>query len=119
MSAFNWVPEQEADVYTIDGHLVGRVVEAWPAEYAGSRTLARTVGKLGAGFFRMTGFKKGWRAQPIDLYVPLDAMSDYADGRIRLRFTKNQLAKQGFDQRPAGLPAAAEEGRVVDLPARS
>ncbi len=119
MSVFNWVPEQEADVYTIDGHLVGRLAEAWPDQYAGSRTLARSIGQLGVGYFRMTGFKKGWRAQPIDLYVPLDAMSDYADGRIRLRFTKNQLARQGYDQRPAGLPAPAEEGRAVDPTAHS
>jgi hypothetical protein len=45
-------------------------------------------------------------------------MSDYADGRIRLRFTKNQLAKQGFDQRPAGLRGTAEGTREVDLTVR-
>ena len=47
------------DVYSMDGHLVGQVAEAWPAEYASSRALASAIGQQGMGYFRMTGFKGG------------------------------------------------------------
>jgi hypothetical protein len=94
---FNWVPNQETDVYSMDGHLVGQVAEAWPAEYASSRALASAIGQQGMGYFRMTGFKGG------DLFVPVSAMADYADERIRLKVTKGMIAKQGWDQRPGGL----------------
>ena len=29
---------------------------------------------------------------------------DYTDERLRIRFTKSQIAKQGWNQRPAELP---------------
>jgi hypothetical protein len=95
---FNWVPDQSTDVYSLDGHLIGQVAEAWPSEYASSRTLARAAKETGMGYFRLTGFKGG------DLFVPLDALADYTDERLRIRFTKNQIAKQGWNQRPAELP---------------
>lgn len=92
-----WVPGQKLDVYSVDGHLVGRVAEAWPAEYTSSRTLARLLGETGTGYFRMTGFKDA------DLYVPLDAVSDFSKERVRLNITRKQLAKQGWDKRPDEL----------------
>jgi hypothetical protein len=95
---FNWVPNQDTDVYSVDGHLIGKVAEGWADDYASSPTLAQSVRQTGSGYFRMTGFKGG------DLYVPLDALADYTDERVRIRFTKNQIAKQGWDKRPAGLP---------------
>ncbi len=95
---FNWVPQQSADVYSIDGHLIGKVAEGWASEYASSRSLAGAIKETGIGYFRLTGFKGG------DLYVPLDAMSDYTDERVKLRFTKNQIARQGWGERPAALP---------------
>jgi hypothetical protein len=95
---FNWVPDQSTDVYSVDGHLIGKVAEAWPSEYASSRTLARAAKETGMGYFRLTGFKGG------DLFVPFDALADYTDERLRIRFTKNQIAKQGWNQRPAELP---------------
>ena len=95
--AFNWVPNQDTDVYSVDGHLVGKVAEAWPAEYTSSRALADTIGQRGMGYFRMTGFKGG------DLFVPTSALADYADERVRLKVTKGQIAKQGWNQRPTGL----------------
>ncbi len=94
----NWVPLQQTVVYSVDGHLIGRVAEGWPSEYASSRAVARAVDETGMGYFRMTGFKGG------DLYVPFNAMSDYTDERIKLRFTKNQIAKKGWGERPAELP---------------
>jgi hypothetical protein len=94
---FNWVPNQETAVYSVDGHLVGQIAEAWPAEYASSRALAGAIGQQGMGYFRMTGFKGG------DLFVPVSALADYADERVRLKVTKGMIAKQGWDQRPAGL----------------
>ncbi len=96
--AFNWIPNQDTAVYSVDGHLVGKVAEGWPAEYTSSRALADTIGQRGMGYFRMTGFKGG------DLFVPLDALSDYTDERVRIRFTKAQIGKQGWDKRPADLP---------------
>jgi hypothetical protein len=94
---FNWVPTNDTDVYSLDGHLVGKVAEGWPAEYASTRELASAIGEQGVGYFRMTGFKGG------DLYVPTSAMADYTDERVRLRVTKGQIGKQGWDRRPAGL----------------
>ncbi len=95
--AFNWIPNQDTEVYSVDGHLVGKVAEGWPAEYASSDALAGTIGQQGMGYFRMTGFKGG------DLFVPTSALADYADERVRLKVTKGQIAKQGWNQRPAGL----------------
>ncbi len=95
--AFNWVPNQDTEIYSVDGHLVGKVAEGWPAEYASSDALAGTIGQQGMGYFRMTGFKGG------DLFVPTSALADYANARVRLKITKGQIAKQGWNQRPAGL----------------
>ena len=97
------IPNQDTEVYTIDGHLVGSVAEAWPTEYASSRTLARMLGEAGSGYFRLTGFKGG------DLYVPFEAISDYSAERIRLNLTRKQLGAQGWDKRPAELPMATGE----------
>lgn len=94
----NWIPQQNTVVYSVDGHLIGKVAEAWADEYASSRTLANATDKTGVGYFRMTGFKGG------DLYVPMNAMSDYTDERIKLRYTRSQIAKQGWHDRPALLP---------------
>ncbi len=96
--ALTWVPKQATEVYSLDGHLIGKVAEAWPTDYASSRTLARVAKEAGMGYFRLTGFKGG------DLYVPLDAMADYTDERARIRYTRNQIAKKGWNQRPADLP---------------
>lgn len=96
----NWVPNQSnTEVYSVDGHLLGIIAEAWPAEYASSRTLASATKQAGAGYFRLSAAKGS------DLYVPIAMLSDYTDERVRIRLTKNQIAKQGWDQRPAGLPA--------------
>lgn len=95
--AFNWVPNQDSEVYSIDGHLVGTVAEGWPAEYTSSSALAETIGEQGMGYFRMTGFKGG------DLFVPTTALADYADERVRLKVTRGQIDKQGWDRRPSGL----------------
>lgn len=95
---FNWIPDQNTDVYSIDGHLIGKVAEGWASEYASSRSLAGAIKETGMGYFRMTGFKGG------DLFVPLNAMSDYTDERLKIRFTKAQIGKQGWDKRPAELP---------------
>ncbi len=103
MAVFNWVPGQRLDVYTIDGHLVGQVAEAWPSEYTSSRTLARALGETGEGYFRMTA------AKGPDLYVPFEAMSDFAASRLRLNLTRKQLLKQGWDRRPAELPVTSGE----------
>ncbi len=94
---FNWVPNQDTDVYSLDGHLVGQVAEGWPDEYASSKDLAGAIGQQGMGYFRMTGFKGG------DLFVPVSSLADYSDERVRLRVTKAQIAKQGWDRRPSGL----------------
>src|SRR5690349_12177226 len=94
---FNWVPNQETAVYSMDGHLVGQVADAWPAEYASSKPLAGAIGQQGMGYFRMTGFKGG------DLFIPTSAMADYTDERIRLKVTKGAIARQGWDRRPSGL----------------
>jgi hypothetical protein len=94
---FNWVPNQDTDVYSLDGHLVGQVAEAWPSEYSSSRALASAIGEQGMGYFRMTGFKGG------DLFVPVSALADYADERVRLKVTKKLIARQGWERRPAGL----------------
>jgi len=94
---FNWVPNQETQVYTMDGHLIGQVADAWPAEYASSGPLAKAIGQQGMGYFRLTGVKGG------DLFVPTSAMADYTDERIRLKVTKATIGKQGWDRRPAGL----------------
>ncbi len=92
---FNWVPNQDTAVYTMDGHLVGQVAEAWPSEYTSSKALANAVGEQGTGYFRMTGFKGG------DLFIPTSAMADYTDERIRLKVTKGALGKQGWNTRPS------------------
>lgn len=89
---------QQTTVYSIDGHLIGRVTEGWANEYASSRSLASTLHETGVGYFRLTGTKGG------DLFVPLSALSDYTDERLRLRLTRAQIGKQGWDKRPAGLP---------------
>ena len=89
---------QETDVYSVDGHLIGKVAEGWASEYASSRTLAGTTHQTGVGYFRMVGLKGG------DLFVPLSALSDYTDERVRIRLTKTQISKQGWDKRPADLP---------------
>lgn len=94
---FNWIPEFSADVYSVDGHLIGKVGEGWASDSASSPTLARATKQTGVGYFTLTGFKGG------DLYVPMDAVSDYADERLKLKFTKNQIAKKGWGQRPAEL----------------
>lgn len=96
------IPNQHTDVYTIDGHLVGSVAEAWPAEYASSRSLARMLGQAGSGYFRLAGFKGG------DLYVPFEAMSDYTEERIRLNVTRKQLGARGWDKRPAEIRTTNE-----------
>ena len=101
MAGFPFGPQQ-TDVYSMDGHLVGQVAEAWPAEYASSRTLASAIGQQGMGYFRMTGFKGG------DLYVPISAMADYTDERVRLKVTKKLIAGQGWEQRPAGLTGSSQ-----------
>ena len=93
-----WVPDQDTEVYSLDGHLIGKVAEAWPSEYASSRTLARVAKETGMGYFRLTGFKGG------DLFVPINELADYTDERVRIRLTKKQIAKKGWDQRPADLP---------------
>lgn len=95
--AFNWVPNQDTAVYSLDGHLVGQVAEGWPAEHTSSRDLASAIGEQGVGYFRMTGFKGG------DLFIPTSALADYADERVRLKVTKGQIGKQGWDRRPGGL----------------
>src|SRR3954454_12162087 len=96
----SWVPNQETEVYSLDGHLLGTVAEAWPAEYASSRTLATLTKQTGMGYFRLAVAKGD------DLYVPIAELSDYTDERVRIRLTKGQIAKQGWNQRPAGLPAS-------------
>ena len=95
-----FIPDQHTDVYSVDGHLLGTVTEAWPAEHASSPSLARATKQTGLGYFRLSGFKGG------DLYVPLDMLSDYADERLKIKLTKNQIAKQGWGQRPADLPTS-------------
>ncbi len=102
MAVFNWVPGQQMDVYAIDGHLVGSVAEAWPAEHTSSRTLARALGETGEGYFRMT-VPKG-----ADLYVPFEALADFSKERVRINMTRKQLLKQGWDRRPAELPATSD-----------
>ena len=97
MMPFNWIPQQNTDVYSVDGHLIGKVTEGWASEYASSRSLAGAIKETGMGYFHMTGYKGG------DLYVPLSAMSDYTDERMKLRFTKAQVGKQGWDKRPSEL----------------
>ena len=96
-----WVPDQNTEVYSLDGHLLGTVAEAWPTEYASSPSLARATKQSGVGYFRLTGMKGG------DLYVPLDMLADYADERLRIKLIKRLIAKQGWDKRPADLPAGA------------
>ncbi len=86
---------QQTDVYSVDGHLIGKVAEGWASEYASSRTLAGTIHQTGVGYFRLTGLKGG------DLFVPLSAVADYTDERLRIRFTKAQITRQGWDKRPA------------------
>ena len=97
MVRLNFVPNADTEVYSIDGHLIGLVVDAHAAEYSSSRSLGRLVGETGAGYFVMEPIgMKGVGA----LYVPMDAMSDYTDERIRLRFPKKQLKAQGWDKPP-------------------
>ncbi len=99
MMYWNAVPNRTQEVYTIDGHLVGTVADAWPESYTSSRRLARTIGEEGEGYFQLTGFKSG------DLYVPFSAVADFSDERIRLNVTRKQLGQQGWDERPARLSA--------------
>lgn len=94
----NWVPDQTTQVYSLDGHLIGTVAEAWPSEFASSSSLAQATNQTGQGYFRMT------REKGDDLYVPIAALSDYADERARIGMTLRQILKQGWDQRPDGLP---------------
>jgi hypothetical protein len=89
---------QRTDVYSIDGHLIGTVAEGWASEYASSRTLAGTTHQTGVGYFRVT------RPKGDDLFVPMSALADYTDERLRVRFTKAQIGKQGWNKRPADLP---------------
>lgn len=97
MVRLNFIPNENTEVYSIDGHLIGRVVDAYAAQYGSSRSLARLVGETGAGYFVMEPIgMKGVGA----LYVPMDAMSDYTDERIRLRFTKKRLKGLGWDKPP-------------------
>jgi hypothetical protein len=92
----------ETEVLSLDAQHVGAVSGAWPEDYAGGGGLARSIGKEGSGYFRLSGFK-GARGR--DLYVPFTAIADFTDGRIRLKLTRKQLAGQQWDRRPAGLPA--------------
>ena len=94
---FNWVPDQETAVYTIDGHLIGTVAEGWPAEYTSNKDLASTIGQQGMGYFRVAGYTGG------DLFVPTSAMADYSNTRLRLKVTKAVIGKQGWERRPTGL----------------
>ena len=89
---------QRTEVYSADGHLIGTVAEGWASEYASSRTLAGTTHQTGVGYFRMTSPKGS------EIFVPLSALSDYTDERVRIRLTKAQIGKQGWDKRPADLP---------------
>lgn len=98
MSIWNGLPGEPTEVYTLDGHYAGRVVEAWPEAYAGDADLARTVGKAGKGYFRLAG------TDGADLYIPFDALADFTEERIRLTVTRKALGKQGWGQRPATLP---------------
>lgn len=95
---WNGVPGLPTEVYSIDGHLVGTVTEAWPEDYASTSRLARALNQTGSGYFRLGGFKNQ------DLYVPLNAVADYAEERLRLKVTRKQLGQQGWEERPAGLP---------------
>lgn len=97
MSSLAWSPGHRTEVYTIDGHLVGTVTEGWPAEYTSSRTLARMLDETGRGYFLLS------RPKGADLYVPLEAVSDFTRDRIRLRLTRKQLGAQGWDKRPTRL----------------
>lgn len=97
MAGLSFAPFEDTEVYSVDGHLIGRVVDAQAAQYASSRTLARLVGETGSGYFEMAPL--GMRGVGA-LYVPLDAMSDYTGKRVRLRFTRNQVRKMGWDRPP-------------------
>jgi hypothetical protein len=98
MPLIPWVINAQIEVYSLDAHLLGTVAEAWPSEYSGSPTLARMVGKTGQGYFRLTGNKGG------DLYVPIEALADFTEERLRIKYTRAQIRKQGWDKRPEDLP---------------
>lgn len=97
MATLNFIPHDDTEVYSIDGHLIGKVLDAHAAQYTSSRSLARLVGEVGSAYFQMEPL--GLRGVDT-LYVPLDAMSDYTDERVRLRFTRKQIGKLGWDQPP-------------------
>jgi hypothetical protein len=98
MVYWNAVPGRTLEVYSLDGHLVGTVADAWPESYTGSSRLARTIGEPGTGYFQLTGFKGG------DLYIAFEAIADFSDERIRLKLTRKQLGRQGWHERPSHLP---------------
>jgi hypothetical protein len=99
MPLIPWVVNENTAVYSLDAHLLGTVAEAWPSEYSGSPTLARTVGKTGQGYFRLASAKGS------DLYVPIEALADFTEERLRIRYTRAQIRKQGWDKRPDDLPS--------------
>ena len=101
MSKWIGIPGQDLAVFTLDGHRVGSVAEAWPEEYTSDPELARLLREAGSGYFRLTGFGDA------DLYVPFTAIADFSDERVRLKLTRKQLAAQGWDRPPAELPARA------------
>ena len=101
MSTWIGIPGQDLAVFTLDGHRVGSVAEAWPEEYTSDPQLARLLRETGSGYFRLTGFGDA------DLYVPFTAIADFSDERVRLKLTRKQLAGQGWDRPPAELPARA------------
>ncbi len=82
MMYWNAVPNRTQEVYSIDGHLVGTVADAWPESYTSNSRLAQMIGEEGEGYFQLTGFTGG------DLNV-----------------TRKQLGQQGWDERPAYLSA--------------
>lgn len=109
------------DVYSIDGHLLGRVSRIWPSpklraapfQISGAPTLP-TPGDRGreeddvfipgeaSSYFLLDRRAVGIPQR--DLYVPYSAVDSVANGRVVLTASRELLPNLGWDTRPPGLP---------------
>jgi len=109
------------EVYSIDGHRLGRVSRIWPSPKLRADPFQVSGGPPAAAAGDRGGeqddifipgeassyFLLDRRAVGIpqrDLYVPYSAVDSVANGRVVLTASRELLPSLGWDTRPPGLP---------------
>lgn len=111
------------DVFSIDGHRLGRVSRVWPSpklrgepfQISGGPLLPPAPGDRAeeeddlyipgeaSSYFLLDRRAVGIPQR--DLYVPYSAVDSVANGRVVLNASRELLPSLGWEARPPGLPA--------------